>query len=218
MVDWRSGTAARSSSPASVGDFVTPGTLIVEVYGAALPAGEQQLRGLFALGQERTIEQDPAFALRILVDIAIKALSPAVNDPTTAVQVLDHIEAFVVVLSRTELRRRYVLCGRDGVVRVMIPGRDWAEYLELAVTEIRDYGATSTQVCRRLRALLDGLLATVPSDRRAAVQDELCRLDTAVEAAFPILSPARWPSAAIGRASGDGSQPDCRRGLGGEHE
>ena len=169
----------------SVGDFVTPGTLIVEVYGAALPAGEQQLRGLFALGQERTIEQDPAFALRILVDIAIKALSPAVNDPTTAVQVLDHIEAFVVVLSRTELRRRYVLCGRDGVVRVMIPGRDWAEYLELAVTEIRDYGATSAQVCRRLRALLDGLLATVPSDRRAAVQDELCRLDTAVEAAFP---------------------------------
>jgi uncharacterized membrane protein len=67
----------------SVGDFVTPGTPLVEVYGAALPAGGKQLRGLFALGRERTIEQDPAFALRILVDIAVKALSPAVNDPTT---------------------------------------------------------------------------------------------------------------------------------------
>jgi len=67
----------------SVGDFVTPGTPLVEVYGAALPAGGKQLRGLFALGRERTIEQDPAFALRILVDIAVKALSTAVNDPTT---------------------------------------------------------------------------------------------------------------------------------------
>ena len=115
------------------------------------------LRDLFALGRERTIEQDPAFALRILVDIAIKALSPAVNDPTTAVQVLDHIEAFVEVVARAELHDQYALHGHDEAVRVVIPGRGWAEYLELAVTEIRDYGATSTQVCRRLRALLDAL-------------------------------------------------------------
>jgi uncharacterized membrane protein len=140
---------------------------------------------LYALGRERTIEQDPAFALRILVDIAIKALSPAVNDPTTAVQVLDHIEAFVEVVARTALPGRYALSDRRGVVRVVIPGRGWAEYLELAVTEIRDYGATSVQVCRRLRALLDGLLATVPHDCQSAVRDELCRLDAAVEAAFP---------------------------------
>jgi uncharacterized membrane protein len=169
----------------SIGDFVTPGTTLVEVHGAALPGGGKQLRGLFALGRERTIEQDPAFALRILVDIAIKALSPAINDPTTAVQVLDHIEAFVEVAARTDLHDWYALTDRDGAVRVVIPGRAWADYLELAVTEIRDYGATSTQVCRRLRALLDGLLATVPLDRQSAVRDELYRLDTAVEAAFP---------------------------------
>ncbi len=161
-----------------------PRTALVEVHGAALPGGGKQLCGLFALGRERTIEQDPAFALRILVDIAIKALSPAINDPTTAVQVLDHIEAFVEVVARTDLHGWYALSDRDGVVRVVIPGRGWAEYLELAVTEIRDYGATSTQVCRRLRALLDGLLATVSPDRQPAVRDELCRLDAAVEAAF----------------------------------
>jgi hypothetical protein len=96
----------------SIGDFVTPGALLLEVHGAALPDGGKQLRGLFALGRERTIEQDPAFALRILVDIAVKALSPAVNDPTTAVQVLDHIEAFVVVLSRSELHGRYAVRPR----------------------------------------------------------------------------------------------------------
>lgn len=187
----------------SIGDFVTPGTPLVEVHRAALPAGGKQLRGLFALGRERTIEQDPALALRILVDIAVKALSPAVNDPTTAVQVLDHIEAFVEVVARTELHGRYVLSGRDGAVRVLIPGRGWAEYLELAVTEIRDYGTTSTQVCRRLRALLDGLLATVPPDRQSAVRDELCRLEAAVEAAFP--DP-------VARSRASGSDP---QGIGG---
>ncbi len=187
----------------TVGDFVTPGAALAEVHGAALPAEGRLLRGLFALGRERTIEQDPAFALRILVDVAIKALSPAINDPTTAVQVLDHIEAFVEVVAHADLHDRYVLPGRDGVTRVVVPGRGWTEFLQLAVTEIRDYGASSTQVCRRLRALLDGLLVTVPPDRRPAVRDELCRLDTAVAAAFP-------DPAARARASGSD-----RQGIGG---
>jgi len=55
---------------------------------------------MFALGRERTLEQDLAFALRILVDIAVRALSPAVNDPTTAVQVLDDIEDVLLHLAR----------------------------------------------------------------------------------------------------------------------
>ena len=67
---------------------------VIQVHGASPDAGaaERSLRGMVALGIERTIDQDPAFALRILVDIAIRALSPAVNDPTTAVQVLNHLE------------------------------------------------------------------------------------------------------------------------------
>jgi len=141
----------------TVGDFVTPGAVLVEVEGSGWPPAPQ-LHRLFAFGRERTIEQDPAFALRILVDVAIKALSPAINDPTTAVQVLDHIEGFLEALSRTELRTRYTLRGSDEKTRLVIPGRSWEDYLQLAVTEIREYGATSTQVCRRLRALLEALL------------------------------------------------------------
>ncbi|GAA3080118.1 DUF2254 domain-containing protein [Pseudonocardia yunnanensis] len=171
----------------TVGDFVARGTPLIEVHGAA-PPSDGHLQGLFALGRERTIEQDPSFALRVLVDIAIKALSPAINDPTTAVQVLDHIEAFLEAVAGTRLRRQYVLAGRDGTARVVLPGRDWAEYLQLAVTEIREYGAASTQVCRRLRALLDGLLDTVPPDRRPAVLDELRRLDSSVDTAFADLA------------------------------
>ena len=83
----------------SIGDFVTPGPRSPTSRGGA-PGRGVQLRDLFALGRERTIEQDPLFALRILVDIAAKALSPAINDPTTAGQVLDHIEAFVEVVAR----------------------------------------------------------------------------------------------------------------------
>jgi uncharacterized membrane protein len=186
----------------TVGDFVTVGTTVIEVHGRTPPPAPH-LRALLAIGRERTIEQDPAFAMRVLVDIAIKALSPAINDPTTAVQVLDHIEAFLEVAVSTELRGRYTLVDRAGVLRVVVPGRGWEDYLQLAVTEIRDYGAGSTQVCRRLRALLDGLLQTVSAERRPAVQDEICRLDAAVEIAFP---DARTRAVALG---------SDRQGIGG---
>src|SRR5215210_884236 len=73
-----------------VGDFVTHGTPLAEVWGA-LP-GADRVRDRIALGRRRTLEQDPAFALRIMVDVALMALSPAVNAPTTAVQVLNYVE------------------------------------------------------------------------------------------------------------------------------
>ncbi|MCP9989349.1 DUF2254 domain-containing protein [Streptomyces albogriseolus] len=169
-----------------VGDFVPPGAVLLEVHGTPRTAVDpRRLAGLVALGAERTAEQDPAFALRVLADIAARALSPAVNDPTTAVQVLNHIEAFLHAVGRSELRGRHVLADRDGRPRAVVPGRGWEEYLELGVTEVREYGVGSLQVCRRLRALLDGLLAGVPDGRRPAVRRQLALLDDAVERAYP---------------------------------
>ena len=169
---------------ASVGDFVPPSGTVVEIHGGTSTPAPTQVTGLLALGPERTIEQDPAFALRILVDIAIRALSPAVNDPTTAVQVLNHIDAFLHAIGRAGTRSQYVLADDRGRPRVVLPGRPWENYLELAVTEIRDYGATSVQVCRRLRALLEGLLSTMPEECRPALRAELGLLDAAVEREF----------------------------------
>ncbi|MFI1927692.1 MULTISPECIES: DUF2254 domain-containing protein [unclassified Streptomyces] len=169
---------------ASVGDFVPPGGTVVEVHGAASPPDPHRVTDLLALGAERTIEQDPAFALRILVDIAIRALSPAVNDPTTAVQVLNHIEAFLHTVGRAGPRGHYELADDRGRLRLVLTGRPWEDYLELAVTEIRDYGATSVQVCRRLRALLEGLLASLPAVCGPALHAELRLLDEAVEREF----------------------------------
>ncbi|MEQ8145212.1 DUF2254 domain-containing protein [Streptomyces sp. OP7] len=169
-----------------VGDFVPPGAVLIEVHGAPrTPPDARGLAGLVALGAERTVEQDPAFALRVLVDIAARALSSAVNDPTTAVQVLNHVDAFLHAVGRSELRGRHVFGDADGVPRAVVPGRSWEEYLELGVTEVREYGVGSLQVCRRLRALLEGLLSGVPAERRPAVRRQLTLLDAAVEREFP---------------------------------
>jgi uncharacterized membrane protein len=167
----------------SVGDFVPVGAAILEVHGATLPvAVSSRLSGMVALGAERTIEQDPAFAIRVMVDIAIRALSPAVNDPTTAVQVLDYLEETLRVVGATARPADGALTDflTSGVV---MPVRTWSDFLALGVTEIREYGATSLQVTRRLRALLEELGELVLPENRAAVDDEVRRLDATVTAA-----------------------------------
>ncbi|MFD9502863.1 DUF2254 domain-containing protein [Streptomyces sp. NPDC060035] len=171
--------------PHVIGDYVPRGAVLVEIHGGTSTPDNARVTGLIALGAERTIEQDPAFALRVLVDIAIRALSPAVNDPTTAVQVLNHIESFLTRIGQSPLPGRYVLAGDDGRPRLVLRGRAWEDYLQLAVSEIRDYGATSTQVCRRLRALLDGLLDSLPATHHPAVRAEVDLLGESVERAFP---------------------------------
>jgi len=167
----------------AVGDFVPSGAQLVEIHGGRPPKPER-VAALFVLGRERTIDQDPAFGLRIMVDIAIKALSPAVNDPTTALQLLDYIEDLLALIGSRELHGREVLRDDDGTARVVLPTRTWDDMLELGVTEIRRYGTRSMQVCRRLRALLETLRSSVRERNRPAVEAELHRLDRAVAAAF----------------------------------
>lgn len=201
----------------SVGDFLPVGAPILEIHGAQPPlAARRRLSGMVALGVERTIEQDPAFAIRVMVDVAIRALSPAMNDPTTAVQVLDHLGETLRIIgtapSPTSVAPREALAS--GVV---MPVRDWSDFLSLGVTEIREYGASSVTVLRRLRALLDELGGLVDAERRVAVDDELCRLDATVAAQFEgsidldrarsadsqgIGSPAAAPAAGARESSG----------------
>lgn len=190
-----------------VGDFVPPGTVLVEVHGGRSAPDPARVNGLVALGAERTIEQDPAFALRILVDIAIRALSPAVNDPTTAVQVINYIEWFLHTVGRTRLPGRYVLADGHGEPRLVLPGRSWDQFLELAVCEIRDYGGSSVQVCRRLRALFDGLLDALPPEQHPAVRAQSDLLREAVEREF--TDPARRAIAHRADLQGIGGRDAC---------
>ena len=166
-----------------VGDFVPAGAAVIHVYGDGTDEAEAQrrLRRMLVLGVERTIEQDPAFALRIMVDIAIKALSPAVNDPTTAVQVLNHLGDVLHQIGKTDFSQARPPGGGTG--RVLLHARGWEQFLSLGVTEIRQYGAGSVQVARRLRAMLEELHGVVRPEHQAAVADELARLEVAVSRA-----------------------------------
>ena len=105
--------------------------------GTALP--EQALLRAVQVGRERTFEQDPKYPMRLLVDIAIKALSPAINDPTTAVQAIDQIEDLLRRLGG-ELDAGGV-ADAQGVLRLVFPTPTWEDYLALAFDEIRQYGA-----------------------------------------------------------------------------
>ncbi len=170
-----------------VGDFIPAEEVLFDIFGRTQLQGghaERRLRGMVALGTERTVEQDPAFAIRIMVDIADKALSAAINDPTTAVQVLDHLEEVLRLIGATEFEGRgwrAETAPRRGVV---IPVRTWEQYISLGVTEIREYGATSIQVVRRLRAMLEELRGAVRPEHRSAVEEELTRLDATVASSF----------------------------------
>jgi uncharacterized membrane protein len=176
-----------------VGDFIEVGDVLFEVYGnpGQADAAERVLRGLVAVGLERTIEQDPAFALRVMVDVANKALSPAVNDPSTAVQVLDYLGDSLRVIGETD---RSAPAWHVGVAKrgVVVPVRGWEDFLALGITEIREFGSTSIQVMRRMRAVLEKLLEQVRPENRSAVKAQIARLDATVAASFPGSADREW--------------------------
>jgi uncharacterized membrane protein len=166
-----------------VGEYVPRGAPLCEVWGGSTPSLPRILR-LVEIEIERTIEIDVAFGFRQLVDIAEKALSPAVNDPTTAVQVIDRLADLVDRLAQRTFPRGVVF-DRDGTARVHYEPITWEGIVHLAFDELRDYGAGTRQVARRLRAALLVLLERAPEDRRAVLRSHLELLDSAVERRFP---------------------------------
>jgi len=168
---------------AAVGDTVFEQSPLLRVYGAREAIDEATLLHHLELGDERTFEQDPKYAIRLVVDIAIKALSPAINDPTTAVQALDQIEDLLIRLGH---RRVEIGDFRDEQrnLRLVIPFPTWEAFLLLALDEIRYCGATSIQVMRRMNALVQDLGELLPAQRRAALKTWERRLQSTVARTF----------------------------------
>jgi uncharacterized membrane protein len=165
----------------AVGDTLVDRSLLLQVHGAKGPLSEKALMQSIRLGRERTFEQDPKYPIRLLVDVAIKALSPAINDPTTAVQTIDQIEDLLRRLGEHDLDAGYA-GDASGVVRLVFPMPTWDDYLALSFDEIRQYGATSVQVMRRLRSALLGLMESLSSTVRIdAVRQYLAHLDLAID-------------------------------------
>lgn len=184
-----------------VGDFIARGDPLFRVASAKRPVDAHALRQCVAIGPERTFEQDPRFAFRILVDIANKALSPAINDPTTAVLALDQLHRLLLYVGRRHLDEGKVR-DADGNLRLVYGTPNWADYVCLAVSEIRHYGAGSMQVARRLRALLEQLIQALPQARHQPLEQQLRLLLTSVERGF--LDEQDRTDAAIGDYQGIG--------------
>ncbi len=160
-----------------VGDSVTRGTPVMK---AAPRLGRRVARAAarsVVVDVERSLLYDPMYSLRLVVDVALRALSPGVNDPTTAVRALDEIEQILRTVAELPLGSRTLTGGRG---RVVVRGPAWSDVLDLALVEVLEFGRGQPQVTRRLAALLDDLLADVADDRVAPVRALRDRLVEAV--------------------------------------
>jgi uncharacterized membrane protein len=148
-----------------------------------------------------------------MVDVALKALSPAINDPTTAVLALDQIHRLLRAIGRRRLRGE-TIHDSLGRARVLYRTPNWEDFVHLGCNEIRMFGAGSIQVARRLRAMFDDLLLTLPAHRHAALEQEMRQLAIALERLYrqpEDLALARLPdSQGLGGSSGSLSAPEGR--------
>jgi uncharacterized membrane protein len=162
-----------------VGEHVVAGTTLAWIWRgsphdpapdprAFVPALDAGVR----IGFERTLEQDAALGIRQLVDVACKALSPAVNDPYTAVQAVDHLSVIFCALARRPLGN-HVARGDSGAA-VIVPGRRFPDYLAVMCGLIRRYGAREPTVAHALLRLLANCATMAGDDpeRRAAIEEQ----------------------------------------------
>jgi uncharacterized membrane protein len=176
-------SGARIDVCVAPGETISEGTRVaVVVDGPNLP--DPDVLETFAVGPERTFDQDPAFALRLLADIALRALSSAVNDPTTATQSLDLTADLLGVLVRRDLGV-LVVDDASGTPRIMVSLHTWEEYVSVALDEILAAGSNSVHLQRRLIHILEGLLAIAPAPHRAAIEH---RLAAATEPSSPVVT------------------------------
>jgi uncharacterized membrane protein len=166
-----------------VGDFVTADEPLFNLYGGACLIDEGLLHAAVAFGSERTLEQDPTFAFRIVVDIALRALSPAINDPTTGVLAIDQLHRMLRSAGKRHLRTDSIL-GESGKLRLIFRTPNWEDFVHLAFSEVRACGSSNLQIVRRLRAMIQNLVQTLPPHRHAVLYQEMSLLERDIAAHF----------------------------------
>ncbi|GAB3546294.1 DUF2254 domain-containing protein [Arthrobacter tumbae] len=167
----------------SIGDFVPTNAPVIRIHGQPAEVETDAVVGCIAIGPERTLNQDVAYGIRMLVDIAIGAVSSGpFDDPTTTVQAIDRLHDVL-----RQIVRRPLHSGEyrddDGVLRLSVPALSWDGFVELAFDEIRRSGAASPQITRRLMSALNDLLKLAPEDRRPALERQRKLLQESMTAA-----------------------------------
>jgi uncharacterized membrane protein len=164
----------------AVGDFVAAGAPLLRAVGDASRLSHEKTSRAVALGPERTMNQDMAYGFRMLVDIAERSLADSYGDPTTAVAAIDRLHDLLRQLARRPFPSgRH--CDENGALRLVLPTMSWDGYVALAFDELRQVGAGSPQVPRRMRAALEDLMTVAPPERQEPLRRQLSLLDDACE-------------------------------------
>jgi uncharacterized membrane protein len=169
---------------ARIGDTLQEGAVVAGLHGG--DASDAAVLAGLVTGQERTFGQDPLFAFRLLADIGLRALSPAVNDPATAVQVLDTIESLLAPLASRDLDVADI-ADDAGAVKVVLALPSWDDYLRIALEDLIEAASRSPMVLLRARALLADLLDAAPPQRRSPVTWRLQRAEELAAGNFPAI-------------------------------
>ena len=169
---------------ARIGDTLQEGAPVADLHGGDMT--DAAVLGGIVAGPERTFRQDPMFAFRLLADIGLRALSPAVNDPATAVQVLDTIESLLLPLASRDLDVAEV-ADDTGAVRVVLALPSWNDYLQIALDDLIESSSQSPMVLLRAGALLSRLLNAAPPQRKLVITWRLRRVEKLAAGNFPEL-------------------------------
>ena len=163
----------------ALGEFVPAGATLFRLTGSSADLDEGRVRRAIVVDEERNLDEDVAYGLRLLVDIAQRSVATSAADPTTAVQAIDRVHDVLRQLALRDIPDGRYFDSR-GELRLIIPAMSWNAYVQLAFDEIRLSGSSSPQVSRRLVAALTDLLAIAPPDRKPILEYELALIrDTA---------------------------------------
>jgi uncharacterized membrane protein len=170
-----------------VGQTLHPGSPLADIHGGEVT--DDVVERAVVRGTERSFDQDPMLATRLLADIALRALSPAVNDPATAVDAIDATDGLLRALTGRDIDVRDVT-DATGRLRIRLQLPTWGEYVEIAIADLIPPASSFTMVLVRLRQLLESLIETAPP----TAQRELSRLHRRVsDGLAPPIQAAVWP-------------------------
>ncbi|MGC5168117.1 DUF2254 family protein [Luteimicrobium sp. DT211] len=177
LIDQASRADAVVAFRVGVGETVHEGTPVADVHGGDL--SDQVVEGSVVRGSERSFDQDPTLAVRLLADIALRALSPAVNDPATAVDAIDAIDGLLRALTKRDIDVQDIT-DAAGQLRVRLQLPTWSDYTRIAITDLIPPASPFVMVLGRLRRLLDNLVESVSPEARPELVQLLARVSRAL--------------------------------------
>lgn len=181
LIDAATGADAVVAFRVGVGDTLHEGIALADIHGGDVP--DDMVRQAVVRGPERSFDQDPMLAIRLLADIALRALSTAVNDPATAVDAIDAADGLLRELVRRDIDVRDIT-DTTGQLRIQLQLPTWGDYIGNAIADLVPPAASFDMVLVRLRQLLENLIETAPPTAR----HDLTRQYTRVSARLALLT------------------------------